>query len=49
MKAAEVSAAGKSIYAYDPSSKVAGAYESFTKEVLYGEKQRIQSKPSLAR
>ena len=49
VKAAEVSAAGKSIYAYDPSSKVAGAYESFTKEVLYGEKQRIQSKPSLAR
>ncbi len=33
VKAAEVSAAGKSIYDYDPSSKVAGAYESFTKEV----------------
>lgn len=49
VKAAEVSAAGKSIYDYDPSSKVAGAYESFTKEVLNGEKQRIQSKPSLAR
>ena len=49
VKAAEVSAAGKSIYDYDPSSKVAMAYESFTKEVLNGEKQRIQSKPSLAR
>ena len=49
VKAAEVSAAGKSIYAYEPSSKVAGAYESFTKEVLNGEKQRLQSKPALAR
>ena len=49
VKAAEVSAAGKSIYAYDPSSKVAGAYESFTMEVLDGEKQRVQSKPALAR
>ena len=49
VKAAEVSAAGKSIYAYDPNSKVAAAYESFTKEVLNGEKQRIQSKPALAR
>lgn len=49
VKAAEVSAAGRSIYAYDPSSKVAAAYESFTKEVLDGEKQRLQSKPALAR
>lgn len=49
VKAAEVSAAGKSIYAYDSTSKAAAAYESFTKEVLNGEKQRIQSKPSLAR
>lgn len=49
VKAAEVSAAGKSIFSYDPISKVAAAYESFTKEVLNGEKQRIQSKPSLAR
>ena len=49
VKAAEVSAAGKSIYAYDPSSKVAGAYESFTKEVLHGEKQRVKPEPSLAR
>lgn len=49
VKAAETSAAGKSLYAYDPSSKVAGAYETFTKEVLDGEKQRVQSKPSLAR
>lgn len=49
VKVAEVSAAGKSIYAYAPSSKVAGAYETFTKEVLDGEKQRVQSKPALAR
>ena len=49
VKAAETSAAGKSIFSYDPTSKVAGAYESFTKEVLNGEKQRIQSKPALAR
>ena len=49
VKAAEVSAAGKSLYDYDPSSKVAAAYESFTKEVLHGEKQRVQSKPALAR
>lgn len=32
--AAEVSAKGKSIYAYEPNSKVAKAYENFTKEVL---------------
>ena len=32
--AAEVSAKGKSIYAYNPNSKVAKAYENFTKEVL---------------
>lgn len=49
VKAAEVSAAGKSIYAYDPSSKVAMAYESFTKEVLHGEKQRVKPESSLAR
>ncbi len=49
VKAAETSAAGKSIYAYDPTSKVAMAYESFTKEVLDGEKQRVQSKPALTR
>lgn len=32
--AAEVSAKGKSLYAYEPNSKVAKAYENFTKEVL---------------
>ena len=40
VKAAEMSAEGKSIYAFDPKSKVATAYEQFTKEVLQNEKQR---------
>lgn len=48
--AAETSAEGKSIYAYDKDSLVAKAYEAFTKEVLKdGEKQRYQSEPSLSR
>jgi len=34
VKAAEISAAGQSIYAYDNGSKVAQAYSNFTKEVL---------------
>lgn len=35
VKAAEMSAEGKSIYAFDPKSKVAAAYEQFTKETNY--------------
>ena len=31
---------GRSIYSFDPKSKVALAYEQFTKEVLQNEKQR---------
>ena len=34
VKAAEASAAGKSIFAYDPSSTVAKAYKSLTEEVI---------------
>lgn len=34
VKAAETSAKGKSIYAYDPKSRVAEAYKNLTKEVL---------------
>lgn len=34
IKAAEMSISGKSIYTYDKNSKVAKAYENFTKEVL---------------
>jgi len=44
IKAAEISTVGKSIYAHDKNSKVAKAYENFSKEVLAdGEKQRIQN------
>ena len=50
IKAAEISTVGKSIYAHDKNSKVAKAYENFTKEVLAdGEKQRIQNESSLSR
>lgn len=50
IKAAEISTVGKSIYAYDKNSKVARAYENFSKEVLAdGEKQRIQNEASLSR
>ena len=48
IKAAEISTIGKSIYTYDKNSKVAKAYENFSKEVLAdGEKQRIQNEPSV--
>ena len=50
IKAAETSAAGKSIYSYDKDSTVAKAYQAFTREVLRdGERQRNQSKSSLSR
>ena len=50
IKAAEISAAGKSIYAYDKGSKVAQAYADFSKEVLAdGEKQRAKLQSSLSR
>lgn len=50
IKAAEISAAGKSIYAYDKNSKVAKAYADFSKEVLTdGEKQRSKSQSALSR
>lgn len=34
VRAAETSAEGVSIYEHDPKGKVAGAYQSLTKEVL---------------
>jgi chromosome partitioning protein len=44
VKAAETSAAGKSIYAYDKNSKVAQAYAELTKEVLAsGERNKAKS------
>ena len=50
IKAAEVSAKGKSIYEIDKNSKPAIAYKSFTKEVVEnGEKQRIKLQPSFSR
>jgi chromosome partitioning protein len=50
IKAAETSAAGKSIYVYDKGGKVAKAYEEFAKEVVRdGEKERIKSQSSRCR
>lgn len=39
VRAAEISAAGKSIYAHDPKGKVAAAYRELTQEVIQNEKQ----------
>ena len=51
VRAAEISAEGKSIYAHDPKGKVAAAYKELTKEVLHDEKQRQRQKhqPDLLR
>ncbi len=50
IKAAETSAAGKSIYSYDKDSTVAKAYQAFIKEVIRDdERQRIQLQSSLSR
>lgn len=50
IKAAETSAAGKSIYEYDTEGKAAKAYEEFTREVLWdGEKERNRTQSSLSR
>ena len=47
VRAKEISAEGKSIYAHDPEGKVANAYKNLTKEVLKVEKQREKSKAGL--
>ena len=50
IKCAEISVVGKSIYTYDVKSKVAKAYENFTKEVIeLGEKQRIKNEAAIGR
>lgn len=50
VKAAETSAAGKSIYRYDKNSMVAKAYENLTGEVMRnGEKERHKHDPSDSR
>jgi chromosome partitioning protein len=48
VKAAEISAAGQSIFAYDKGSKVAKAYAEFTKEVL-ADGERAKTKPAPGR
>lgn len=49
VRAAEISAEGKSIYAHDPKGKVADAYREFTKEVMRHEKQRQKDKLDIGR
>lgn len=50
VKAAETSAAGKSIYAYDKNGAAAKAYADFTREVMRdGERQRNKNETSLSR
>lgn len=50
VKAAETSAAGKSIYSYDQKGTAAQAYGAFTREVLRdGERQRNKTESSLSR
>lgn len=50
IKCAEISIVGKSIYEYDKGSRVAKAYENFTKEVLsLGEIKRTKNEASLSR
>lgn len=43
VRAAEISAEGKSIYVHDPKGKVAEAYNTLTKEVLSGERQCVKN------
>ena len=49
VRAAEISAEGKSIYAYDPKGKAAGAYRELTKEVMRIAQQREKAKSDLLR
>lgn len=49
VRAAEISAEGKSIFEHDPGGKVAQAYHSLTKEVLRVEEQRQKHKSDLLR
>ena len=47
VRAAEISAEGKSIYAYDPKGKAAAAYRELTKEVLRIGQQREKAKSDI--
>lgn len=49
VRAAEISAEGKSIFAHDPKGKVADAYRELTKEVLKIEKLRQKYKSDIGR
>lgn len=49
VRAAEISAEGKSIFAHDPKGKVAAAYRQLTQEVMENEKQRQKLKPDFVR
>ena len=49
VRAAEISAEGKSIYAHDPKGKAAEAYRALTKEVLQLERQRQKAQLDLLR
>ena len=49
VRAAEISAEGKSIFEHDPGGKVAQAYHALTKEVLTIEEQRQKHKSDLVR
>ena len=49
VRASEISAEGKSIFAHDPKGKVAAAYHDLTKEVLKIERQRQKAQSDLLR
>ena len=49
VRAAEISAEGKSIFEHDPGGKVAAAYHALAKEVLHLEEQRQKHKSDLLR
>lgn len=49
VRAAEISAVGKSIFVHDPRGKVADSYRNLTKEVLQSEKLRQKYKVDICR
>ncbi len=49
VRAKEISAEGKSIYAHDPEGKVVAAYKNLSKEVMKIEKQCEKHKAGLSR
>ena len=49
VRAKEISAEGKSIFAHDPNGKVAEGYKNLTQEVMKLEKQREKSRAGIGR